>query len=116
MTTPAANGPPPPSNPAASTQACSSAFRTPSPARRQKKPITYTAVARRAEVSRTFLYENTDARVAEATTHTARQRGQARADHDAEQESSGVNAPSTLKTPSKPPTPRSALNAAASVN
>jgi chromosome segregation ATPase len=56
--------------------------------RRQKKPITYTAVARLAEVSRTFLYENTDARslVAEATTHTARQRGQARADHDAEQD------------------------------
>jgi dynactin complex subunit len=56
--------------------------------RRQKKPITYAAVARRAEVSRTFLYENTDARslVTEAAKHAAGQRAQTQADHDAEQD------------------------------
>lgn len=56
--------------------------------RRHKKPITYAAVARRAEVSRTFLYENTDARslVTEAAKHAAGQRTQTQADHDAEQD------------------------------
>lgn len=56
--------------------------------RRQKKPITYAAVARKAEVSRTFLYENTDARslVAGAAKHGAGQRARTQADHDAEQE------------------------------
>jgi chromosome segregation ATPase len=56
--------------------------------RRQKKPITYAAVARRAEVSRTFLYENTDARslVTQAAKHAASQRAQTRIDHDAEQD------------------------------
>jgi hypothetical protein len=56
--------------------------------RRQKKPITCAAVARRAEVSRTFLYENTDARslVCEAAKRAAGQRAQTRTDHDAEQD------------------------------
>jgi chromosome segregation ATPase len=56
--------------------------------RRQKKPITYAAVARRAEVSRTFLYENTDARtlVAGATTHAPGQHAQTQTDHDTEQD------------------------------
>ncbi len=44
--------------------------------RRDKTPVTYPAVARRAGVSRTFLYENPDAHtlVLEAITATARQR------------------------------------------
>ncbi|MEU3627878.1 DUF6262 family protein [Amycolatopsis coloradensis] len=56
--------------------------------RRQKRPITYAAVARRAEVSRTFLYENTDARslVAGAAKNAAGQRAQTQAAHDAEQD------------------------------
>jgi len=58
--------------------------------RRHKQPITYPAVALRATVSRTFLYENRDARAlvtgaaATGTGHRAR----AAADHDAQQEAS----------------------------
>ena len=54
--------------------------------RRQKKPITCAAVARKAEVSRTFLYENSDARslVADAAKHEAGQRAQTQAAHDSE--------------------------------
>lgn len=56
--------------------------------RRQKRPITYAAVARRAEVSRTFLYENPDARslVAGAAKTAAGQRAQTQAAHDAAQD------------------------------
>lgn len=56
--------------------------------RRQKRPITCAAIARRAEVSRTFLYENADARllVTEAAKHTAGQRTQNQEDHDAKQD------------------------------
>lgn len=72
--------------------------------RRQKKPITYTAVARRAETSRTFLYENTHARalVTEAANHTAGQRTQAHTDHDTQQDTiwreRALNAEHALKT------------------
>jgi outer membrane murein-binding lipoprotein Lpp len=56
--------------------------------RRHKTPVTYPAVARRAGVSRTFLYDNTDARAlmdAAGTAHTAeRQRDQAGQDSQAE--------------------------------
>jgi chromosome segregation ATPase len=56
--------------------------------RRSKTPITYPAVARRATVSRTVLYENPDARAlmeAAATAHTAQQqRDQAGQDSQAE--------------------------------
>src|SRR5260370_31995583 len=55
---------------------------------RSKTPITYPAVARRAAVSRTFLYENSDARAlmeAAGTAHAAqRQRDQAEQDSQAE--------------------------------
>lgn len=54
--------------------------------RRQKNPITYAAVARRAEVSRTFLYENTDARALVAGAAKHGQRAQTPAAHDAEQD------------------------------
>ncbi len=56
--------------------------------RRSKAPLTYPAVARRAAVSRTFLYENPDARTlmeAAGTAHTAqRKRDQAAQDSTAE--------------------------------
>jgi small-conductance mechanosensitive channel len=56
--------------------------------RRSKTPVTYPAVARRAGVSRTFLYDNPDARAlmqAAGTAHTAqRQRDQAGQDSRAE--------------------------------
>jgi outer membrane murein-binding lipoprotein Lpp len=58
--------------------------------RRHKQPITYPAVALRAAVSRTFLYENPDARAlvtAAATTSTGH-RTQAAATADAQQEAS----------------------------
>jgi Family of unknown function (DUF6262) len=55
---------------------------------RSKTPVTYPAVARRAGVSRTFLYDNPDARTlmdAAGTAQTAqRQRDQARQDSQAE--------------------------------
>jgi polyhydroxyalkanoate synthesis regulator phasin len=52
--------------------------------RRRKMPVTYPAVARRAGVSRTFLYENTEARalIREAISKSAGQRAQAQADAD----------------------------------
>lgn len=55
--------------------------------RRQKAPITYPAVARRAEVSRTFLYENTDARtlISDALDR-AGSAGRTTAHHDEQQE------------------------------
>jgi len=71
--------------------------------RRQKAPITSAALARRAGVSRTFLYENTDARalVADAVTSTNRQRAHAHAQRDDEQEASwrerALNAENALK-------------------
>ncbi|MGH3902731.1 MAG: DUF6262 family protein [Pseudonocardiaceae bacterium] len=56
--------------------------------RRQKKPVTCAAVARRAQVSRTFLYENNDAHslVVEAAGRAARQHAQTQADHDAKED------------------------------
>ena len=56
--------------------------------RRSKTPVTYPAVARRAGVSRTFLYDNTDARAlmdAGGTAHAGqRQREQVEQDSQAE--------------------------------
>lgn len=71
--------------------------------RRHKTPLTRSAVARRAAVSRTFLYENPDARslVADAIAHTAGQRGQAQAAQDDQQEATwrerALNAEDALK-------------------
>jgi chromosome segregation ATPase len=58
--------------------------------RREKTPVTVAGLARRAEVSRTFLYSNPQARAAmdDATTHHREQRAQPRAAQDAEQEAS----------------------------
>jgi hypothetical protein len=71
--------------------------------RRQKNPITFPAVARRAGVSRTFLYENHDARqavtgaIARATSRHTR----AQAEQDDRQETSwrerALNAEAALK-------------------
>lgn len=72
--------------------------------RRQKTPLTYSAVARRAAVSRTFLYENPDARslVADAIAHTVVQRGQTQTEPDEQQEATwrerALNAEDALKT------------------
>jgi hypothetical protein len=72
--------------------------------RRQKAPITSTALARRAGVSRTFLYENTHARtlVADAITHATGRRARDQAEHDAQQEAPwrerALNAEDALKT------------------
>lgn len=71
--------------------------------RRQKAPITSAALVRRAGVSRTFLYENTDARalVADAITHATGQRVRDQIEQDAEQEASwrerALNAENALK-------------------
>ena len=72
--------------------------------RRGKTPVTYPAVARRAAVSRTFLYENPGARalIGEAITATAGQRVQALAEADAQQETAwrerALNAEDALKS------------------
>lgn len=72
--------------------------------RRQKTPLTYATLARRAEVSRTFLYENPTARAlaTEATTSANRQRAQSHSERDAAQEASwrerALNAEDALKT------------------
>ena len=72
--------------------------------RRQKAPITSAAVARLAGVSRTFLYENSDARilVADTVTRVNGQRAQDQTDHDAQQEASwrerALNAENALTT------------------
>ncbi len=56
--------------------------------RRERTPITYQAVARRAGVSRTFLYQNPDARalVAEATAREVDHRSRHLADQADQQE------------------------------
>jgi Family of unknown function (DUF6262) len=72
--------------------------------RRRKTAVTYPAVARRAGVSRTFLYDNAEARalIGEATRQAAGQRVQARAEGDARQEASwrerALNAEAALAT------------------
>lgn len=71
--------------------------------RRQKASITSAALARRAGVSRTFVYENTDARnlVTDAVTRATGQRAREHAEHDAQQEASwrerALNAENALK-------------------
>lgn len=71
--------------------------------RRQKAPITFPAVARRADVSRTFLYENSHARtmVSDAIADAAGQRRQAQNDNDTERETAwkerALNAEDELK-------------------
>jgi len=71
--------------------------------RRRKTPITYPAVARQASVSRTFLYENPDARtlLTAAISATAGQQQPTDAGNDASQEPSwqqrALNAETALK-------------------
>jgi chromosome segregation ATPase len=71
--------------------------------RREKTPITYQAVARRAGVSRTFLYQNPDARalVAEAAAQVTGQRVHEQADQADQQEAlwreRALNAEDALK-------------------
>lgn len=70
---------------------------------REKTPITYQAVARRAAVSRTFLYQNPDARalVADAATRVTDRRMRDLADQADQQEASwrerALNAEDALK-------------------
>jgi chromosome segregation ATPase len=71
--------------------------------RREKLPVTVAAVSRRAGVSRTFLYENPEARsaVAAAIADTDQRRGQALADLDDERAATwrerALNAEGALK-------------------
>lgn len=71
--------------------------------RREKTPVTVAAVSRRAGVSRTFLYENPEARsaVAAAIADTDERRGQALADLDNQHEAAwrerALNAEDALK-------------------
>lgn len=71
---------------------------------REHSTITFPAIARQAAVSRTFLYENPEARalVEQALTRATTNRAQARTDHDAAQETSwrerALNAEDALKT------------------
>lgn len=72
--------------------------------KRRKMTVTYPAVARRAGVSRTFLYENAEARalISAAITGAAGQQAQAWAEADARQEASwrerALNAEAALNT------------------
>jgi chromosome segregation ATPase len=72
--------------------------------RREKTPVTVAALARRAGVSRTFLYDNPQARaaVAEATTHDRTRRADRLLAQDGEHEASwrerALNAEDALKT------------------
>ena len=72
--------------------------------RRARTPITYPAVGLRAAVSRTFLYENPDARalVTDAAAAGGRQRARAAASADVQQQASwrerALNAEAALKT------------------
>ena len=72
--------------------------------KREKTPVTIAAVARRAGVSRTFLYDNPQARavVAGATAQYGTRRAQDLAAQDAKQEASwrerALNAEDALKT------------------
>jgi chromosome segregation ATPase len=71
--------------------------------RREKAPVSMVVVARRAEVSRTFLYDNAEARVAvqAAMAETAQHRGQRLAERDDAREASwrerALNAEDALK-------------------
>jgi hypothetical protein len=77
--------------------------------RRDKTPVTVAAVARRAEVSRTFLYTNSDAKTAvvEAIRETAAQRDRLHGEQDDAVRRAGANVRSTLSTRSRPRTTRS---------
>lgn len=72
--------------------------------RRERVPVTYPSVARRAGVSRTFLYQNTDAKtlMTAAITATADRKRQAQAEQDAQVEASwrerALNAEDALKS------------------
>lgn len=71
--------------------------------RREKAPVSVTAISRRAAVSRTFLYENPEARsaVTEAITDADQRRGQALANLDDQHEETwrerALNAEDALK-------------------
>jgi len=71
--------------------------------RRRKMPVTYPAVARRAAVSRTFLYDNAEARalMSDSVSKAAGQRAHAQAEADARHEASwrerALNAEDALK-------------------
>ena len=71
---------------------------------REKTQVSVAAIARRANVSRTFIYDNAEARaaVAAAVAETGERRGQISADQDDEREATwlerALNAEDALKT------------------
>jgi Family of unknown function (DUF6262) len=85
---------------------------------RRRLPVTYPAIAARAGVSRTFLYDNPAARdlVTAAITRAGSQRQHDTATRDAEAEASWQQRALNASRPSRPRTPRSAPSAPASAN
>jgi hypothetical protein len=86
--------------------------------RREKTPISVAAIARHADVSRTFLYTNPDAKtaVAEASRNMVSNANSLAPNAATPTRPAGANAPSIPSTHSKPPTPRSSPSAPASEN
>ena len=85
--------------------------------RREKTPVSVAAVARRAGVSRTFvLSTNPDAKTAVARAVRETDVADSSLTLTIHVKRPGVSGPSTPRTHSRPPTPRSSLNALASAN
>ena len=86
--------------------------------RREKTPVSVAAVARRAGVSRTFLYTNPDAKtaVAKASGRPVTNAADCLPRPTIHVKRPGASGPSTPRTRSRPPTPRSSPNAPASAN
>ncbi|MET8331757.1 DUF6262 family protein [Streptomyces sp. NPDC005181] len=87
--------------------------------RREKARVSVAAVARRADVSRTFLYDNPEARdaIASEMDEAGEHRTLTLTDQDATSaRRPGANARSTPRTPSRRPKPRSSPSAPESAN
>lgn len=76
---------------------------------REKAQVSVAAVARRADVSRTFLYDNPDARaaIASAMAEAGQRRQGSSSSRTPNARQPGANGHQTPSTLSRPPTPRS---------
>ena len=85
---------------------------------REKTPVSVAAVARRADVSRTFLYTNPDAKtaVAGASRSPATNAADCLPKPTIHVKRPGASGPSTPRTRSRTPTPRSSPNELASAS
>ena len=86
--------------------------------RREKAPVSVAAVARRAAVSRTFLYTNPDAKaaIAQAVTREPQPDSRFTDRRDKQQEATWHERALNAEDALRPRTPRSSPNAAVSVN